>query len=69
MPRPRGRGGGGGGRGGQREPLPREVMISKKISYVLRHGAVKEGLKLDRNGYANCADLVRGDLFYHFFAP
>ena len=33
-------------------------MISKKISYVLRHGAEKEGLKLDKNGYANCADLV-----------
>jgi len=57
MPRPRGRGGGRGE--GQREPLPRDVMISKKISYILRHGAEKEGLKLDRNGYANCADLVR----------
>ena len=50
---------GGGSRGGSsRGPIPREVMISKKISWVLRHGAVKEGLKLDENGYANCADLV-----------
>ncbi|MCJ1475036.1 hypothetical protein MMC13_003696 [Lambiella insularis] len=44
--------------GGSRPPVPRDVMISKKISYVLRHGAEKEGLKLDRNGYANCADLL-----------
>ncbi|MCJ1244173.1 hypothetical protein MMC30_001371 [Trapelia coarctata] len=50
MPPPRGR--------GTREPLPRDVMISKKISYVLRHGAEKEGLRLDQNGYANCAELL-----------
>ena len=55
------RGGGGGSRGG-RVPLPREVTISKAMSFVLRHGAEKEGLKLDENGYANVADLV-GDIF------
>ena len=43
--------------------MPREVMISKKMSWVLRHGAVKERLKLDENGYMNCADLVRRGLF------
>ena len=62
MPRPWGRG--GGKEGGGREPLPRDVVISMKISYILRHGAEKEGLKLDQNGYANCADLVREYLFH-----
>ncbi|MCJ1401168.1 hypothetical protein MMC11_004380 [Xylographa trunciseda] len=50
---------GGGSGAASRAPLSREVMISKKVSYVLRHGAEKEGLKLDRNGYANCADLLQ----------
>ncbi|MCJ1432192.1 hypothetical protein MMC27_001548 [Xylographa pallens] len=50
---------GGSSGGGTRAPLSREVMISKKISYVLRHGAEKEGLKLDKNGYASCADLLQ----------
>ncbi|MCJ1389538.1 hypothetical protein MMC18_002395 [Xylographa bjoerkii] len=50
---------GGGSGGASRAPLTREVMISKKVSYVLRHGAEKEGLKLDQNGYANCADLLQ----------
>lgn len=30
------------------------------MSFVLRHGAEAEGLKLDKNGYANVAELVRG---------
>lgn len=47
---PRGRGGG--------DPQARETTISKAASYVLRHGAVKEGVRLDENGYANVADLV-----------
>jgi 2'-phosphotransferase len=57
-----GRGGAGRGRGGRGgshgAPLPRSIVISKKISYVLRHGAAKEGLKLDEAGYINCAELV-----------
>ena len=35
------------------------VAISKALSYTLRHGAVKEGLKMRDDGYANVADLVR----------
>ena len=58
MPRRDGRGGAG------RDPLPRDVMVSKKISYVLRHGAEKEGLKLDHGGYVNCAELVGGYLVF-----
>ena len=57
------RGGGGGGSRGGRGPPSREVTISKAMSFVLRHGAEKEGLKLDENGYANVAELVCGNLF------
>ena len=58
------RGGGGGGGRGRSKGRPsdqqsRETTISKAISFVLRHGAIKEGLELDENGYANAADLVR----------
>ena len=52
------RGGGASSRGG-RGPPSRDVTISKAMSFVLRHGADKEGLKLDENGYANVAELVR----------
>lgn len=49
--RDRGKGGGGG--------LPREVLVSKKLSWLLRHGAAKEHLTLGPGGYANLADVVR----------
>lgn len=52
-----GRRGGGSSRGG-RPPPSRETTISKAMSFVLRHGAQAEGLKLDKNGFANVADLV-----------
>ncbi|KAK1691393.1 KptA family-domain-containing protein [Colletotrichum godetiae] len=42
-----GRGGGGGG-GGQ----PREVLVSKALSKLLRHQAENAGLRLDEGGYA-----------------
>ena len=37
----------------------RAVTISKALSYVLRHAAEREGLKMDAQGYANVADVVR----------
>ena len=36
----------------------REVNISKAMSFILRHGAQREGLKLDENGYARVDELV-----------
>jgi 2'-phosphotransferase len=36
-----------------------EVRISKALSYTLRHGAEKEGLKLREDGYASVSELVR----------
>jgi 2'-phosphotransferase len=37
----------------------RDVTVSKALSLLLRHAAEKEGLKLDSQGYANVADVVR----------
>lgn len=57
------------GRGGGRGPLSREVQVSKKISWLLRHGAEKEGLQLGPGGYINVKDVV-GDLRYFIsFSP
>lgn len=56
------RGGRGGGRGGKdrkrREGDDPDRTISKALSWMLRHGAEKEGLKLRGDGYANVAELV-----------
>lgn len=51
---------GGRGRGG---PMPREVQVSKKLSWLLRHGAEKEGLQLGEGGYIGLQDVVS---FIHF---
>jgi RNA:NAD 2'-phosphotransferase (TPT1/KptA family) len=50
----------GGRGGGGRNPAnqPREVQVSKKISWLLRHGASSEGLKLGKGGYVNVQDAV-----------
>jgi 2'-phosphotransferase len=45
----------GRGRGG---PMPRDVLVSKALSKLLRHSAEKEGLKLDEAGYVNLKDVV-----------
>ncbi|KAL9581335.1 MAG: hypothetical protein Q9212_003956 [Teloschistes hypoglaucus] len=50
--------------GGKRPPPPREEMVSKAMSYVLRHGAEKEGLKLDEGGYVDCGELIELIYFY-----
>jgi len=51
------RGGGSNGRGRDGNP-PREVQVSKKLSWLLRHGAEKEGLTLGPGGYINVNDVV-----------
>lgn len=53
--RGKGRGGGGSGRGGGQSE---DVAISKALSFILRHGAIKEGLPMRPDGYANVQDLV-----------
>ncbi|KAH3947572.1 2'-phosphotransferase [Parastagonospora nodorum] len=50
----------GGRGGGSRNPAnqSREVQVSKKISWLLRHGAGSEGLKLGKGGYVNVQDAL-----------
>lgn len=50
----------GGRGGGSRNPAnqPREVQVSKKISWLLRHGADQEGLRLGKGGYVNVQDAL-----------
>lgn len=45
-------------RGGKSGPLPRPVQVSKKLSWLLRHGAQKEGLQLSPAGYINLQDVI-----------
>ncbi|CAI6333205.1 unnamed protein product [Periconia digitata] len=51
------RGGSGRGRGGKRE-MSREQQVSRKVSWLLRHGAGSEGLKLGKGGYVGVADVL-----------
>jgi 2'-phosphotransferase len=50
----------GGRGGGSRNPAnqPREVQVSRKVSWLLRHGASSEGLKLGKGGYVSVADAL-----------
>lgn len=60
----RGRGGKGerGGKGGDGEGN-RDFVVSKALSWILRHGALKEGLEVDGEGFVRCDQLVSSDLF------
>ena|ERR1700730_3951586 len=42
----------------ERDPEPSEVRFSKTIAWLLRHGAVKEGLDMRSDGYVRVVDLV-----------
>jgi 2'-phosphotransferase len=59
----------GGRGGGGRNPAnqSREVQVSRKISWLLRHGANQEGLKLGKGGYVNVQDAVSlpASIFLH----
>ncbi|KAJ2785379.1 tRNA 2'-phosphotransferase 1 [Coemansia javaensis] len=50
---------GGPGRRGPRREDPPEVRLSKFLSYVLRHGATKEGLALRSDGSVALDDLMK----------
>jgi 2'-phosphotransferase len=39
--------------------MSHDVRLSKWLSYVLRHGALKENLKLDEKGFIAVADIVK----------
>lgn len=53
-----GRGSKGGKNNSNRPPPTRDVQVSKKLSWLLRHGATSENLVLDAGGYANLADVL-----------
>jgi 2'-phosphotransferase len=46
---------------------PREVQVSKKLSWLLRHGAEKEGLELGPGGYVKVTDVVSLISVFPFF--
>ncbi|EEQ83714.1 tRNA splicing 2' phosphotransferase 1 [Blastomyces dermatitidis ER-3] len=48
----------GRGHGAGRSEPGREVVVSKALSYILRHAAEREGVKIDSHGYANVADVL-----------
>lgn len=55
--------GSGGGRGGRRRGAgssedARSESISRKLSWLLRHGATKEGIQMDEGGWVKVDDLV-----------
>jgi 2'-phosphotransferase len=55
-----------GGRGGRNpKDLPREQQVSRKVSWLLRHGAGQEGLKLGDGGYVSVQDAVSVDILFH----
>ncbi|KAF2773193.1 hypothetical protein EJ03DRAFT_155912 [Teratosphaeria nubilosa] len=43
---------------GGKGPLPRDVQVSKKLSWLLRHGAEQEGLTLGAGGFLNLQDCL-----------
>ncbi|WEW55339.1 tRNA 2'-phosphotransferase [Emydomyces testavorans] len=43
----------------RRKEPSREVAISKALSYILRHAADREGVKIDSQGYANVGELLQ----------
>ncbi|KAF2261712.1 hypothetical protein CC78DRAFT_561637 [Lojkania enalia] len=47
------------GRGGRNpKDLPRDQQVSRKVSWLLRHGANQEGLMLGKGGYVNVRDAL-----------
>ncbi|PNS20151.1 hypothetical protein CAC42_5601 [Sphaceloma murrayae] len=41
-----------------RPPMTRDVQVSKKLSWLLRHGIGQEKLQMDAAGYVNVADVL-----------
>ncbi|KAI5959070.1 TPT1 [Candida pseudojiufengensis] len=44
----------------------RDVLISKKLSYILRHGAKKENISIDNQGFVSISDILNHQLFKSF---
>lgn len=48
-----------GSRRPSKKSLTHDVKLSKALSYVLRHGASKEGLEIDSSGFVKVRELLR----------
>ena len=59
-------GGGGGRRGGRNDD--RETVVSKKLSYILRHGAKGLGLQMDERGFVGVGELVSLPVYFYLFS-
>uniref|UniRef100_A0A1I8PP72 2'-phosphotransferase n=1 Tax=Stomoxys calcitrans TaxID=35570 RepID=A0A1I8PP72_STOCA len=42
-----------------RKPLLKEVILSKKLSWLLRHGAAKEGINIQADGFIKVSDILQ----------
>ncbi|VUZ55452.1 unnamed protein product [Hymenolepis diminuta] len=42
---------------------PADVTISKRLAYILRHGAIKAGIKISNDGYVYIDDLLKHRCF------
>ncbi|KAI9027841.1 phosphotransferase KptA/Tpt1 [Hyaloraphidium curvatum] len=51
------------GGGASHPPSSHNVKLSKSLSYVLRHGAQKEGIPMRKDGYVKVDDLLAHKLF------
>ena len=40
-----------------------DVRISKNLSYLLKHGALKEGLKMDKEGFVRIDDILQLEFY------
>ncbi|KAH3683563.1 hypothetical protein WICPIJ_005459 [Wickerhamomyces pijperi] len=43
------------------DPAKRDILISKALSYLLRHGAVKERLPIDKNGFISISTILQNN--------
>lgn len=50
----------GGHKSREEDPI---VKISKNLSYLLRHGAVKEGLNIDKDGFVLLSEILAMDFY------
>jgi 2'-phosphotransferase len=58
-----GRGGGGRGGRGRGQNQSSNVKLSKTLSYVLRHGAEKEGFEISPDGFISISALLSSPKF------
>lgn len=46
----------------------KDTQLSKKLSWILRHGAVREGLQISDKGYINVSDILNHKNFKNYYS-